>query len=568
MVNRLFAIVLTGLLVALVGLASVPAWAKQKEVASKIRDAGAELVRGNFERSIALYTEALSEPDLANERKATILNDRGVAQWRLRKAPEAIEDFNAAVSLYPEYAAIYNNRGNVLLGIGMLKEAIRDFDRAILLAPKYSAAYNNRAMAHVRLNEHNEAVQDFTDAIRLAPSSPVPHNGRGLAHLSLSRPHAALRDFTRTLSLDTKYAAGYRSRARVYLALSRYDQAIGDMTRAISFKSDDAQMYLTRAQAFRRKRRFKSALKDLDRAIELNPSLAPAYSERGLVLAMLQAFEPAFENLGRALDLDHRSATTYANRAWAFEANGDRISALPDVTRALKLNAANTRALGVRARDHEANGRNDKAALDYRKVVSLAPRDQEAWEALERLTGEVRPAPTTIGTSEFGDWSILRYGDGRYVARSHQFRRIEVPLETYGGSKPRLLEWEMKNNLYRGIGILRYYAGKLKGASKTEIVEYAAIVDINRRRVVALEPYRIGKRLSGWAWQEGRLVVSGADGITTEYRLRKPRRRSSPNVAGSPFGGQGYWGYKRRPVERRRVRKRRRKKSLFELLFN
>src|SRR5215470_5743296 len=136
----------------------------------RVREAAAALVRGNIDQAIAIYTEALEDKSLPNDRRATILNDRGVAYSRRQQQKEAIDDFNRAIQLYPEYAAVYNNRGNVLLGLGAVKEAIKDFDRALLLAPGYAAAYSNRAGAYMKLGQTGRAIGDYTKAIELTPT--------------------------------------------------------------------------------------------------------------------------------------------------------------------------------------------------------------------------------------------------------------------------------------------------------------------------------------------------------------------------------------------------------------
>ena len=136
-----------------VGLGAGSAFAQSESGNARTREAAAALVRGNVDQAITLYTEALEDKSLSNDRRATILNDRGVAYARRQQNKEAIEDFNRAIQLYPEYAAIYNNRGNVLLGLGAVREALKDFDRALVLAPGYAAAYSNRAGAYMRIGQ-------------------------------------------------------------------------------------------------------------------------------------------------------------------------------------------------------------------------------------------------------------------------------------------------------------------------------------------------------------------------------------------------------------------------------
>ena len=111
------------------------------------RDGGSALAKGDTAQAIALFSAALDDVNLPNDRRAMVLNDRAVAYARRGQTKLAFEDFNKAAQLFPEYAAIYNNRGNLLLAVGQVKEAVKDFDRALVLAPGYAAAYNNRAGA-------------------------------------------------------------------------------------------------------------------------------------------------------------------------------------------------------------------------------------------------------------------------------------------------------------------------------------------------------------------------------------------------------------------------------------
>ena len=173
----------------LASAAPLAAWAQSESGQLRVREAAAAIVRGNLDQAIALYNEALDDKSLPNDRRATILNDRGVAYARRQQHKEAIDDFNRAIQLYPEYPAVYNNRGNVLLGLGAVREAIKDFDRALLLAPGYAAAYSNRAGAYMKLGQIEQAIAGYTKAIQLTPTSPAALSGRGRAQLAANRPH-------------------------------------------------------------------------------------------------------------------------------------------------------------------------------------------------------------------------------------------------------------------------------------------------------------------------------------------------------------------------------------------
>src|SRR5262249_9556304 len=151
-----------GLMLAALAIAPAlaPAYGESEASQLRAREAGAALVRGNLAQAIALFSEALEEKTLTNDRRATLLNDRGVAYSRNQQHREALEDFNRAIQLYPEYAAVYNNRGNLLLALGAAREAVKDFDRALVLAPGYAAAYSNRASAYMKVGQLQRGIRD------------------------------------------------------------------------------------------------------------------------------------------------------------------------------------------------------------------------------------------------------------------------------------------------------------------------------------------------------------------------------------------------------------------------
>src|SRR5689334_16261486 len=105
---------------ALAAVASLPvaAGAAPSSTQALVDQAATSLMRGDAAQAAATYTDALKDTSLPNDRRASILTDRGVAYTRLNQAKLAIDDFNKAAQLFPEYAAVYNNRGNLLLALG------------------------------------------------------------------------------------------------------------------------------------------------------------------------------------------------------------------------------------------------------------------------------------------------------------------------------------------------------------------------------------------------------------------------------------------------------------------
>ena len=65
-----------------------------------------------------------------------VLKDQG-------KLEEAIEAYNKALALNPNYAEAYSNKGNALKNQGRLGEAIEAYNKALSLEPNYAEAARN-----------------------------------------------------------------------------------------------------------------------------------------------------------------------------------------------------------------------------------------------------------------------------------------------------------------------------------------------------------------------------------------------------------------------------------------
>ncbi len=561
------------LLVTIAATPHVAARAADPAQSARAQEGGAELAAGRFERARAIFDDVLSAKDVAGERRASLLNDRGVALWRLGNLPASVEDFNAAISLVPEFAVAYNNRGNVLLALNNAQEAIKDFDRALLLAPKFVGALNNRAIAYMQLDQPDLAIADFSKAAELAPGAPAPLNGRGRAQLALGKPFAAIRDFNRAVALEPGYRPGLRNRVQVRLDLEQYDSAIAALGEALGEAPDDIQMLLMRAKANARVRKPIAALKDLSRVLELAPDNITALTERGGMYGRLSEADAAMKDLDRAIALDPRNALAMAYRGAALRAAQPDVG-LTEVEAALKLEPKNATALRIRGELREVLAGKDAAIADFRKSVAIDPAEQEAWIGLERLTGETRPEPTLVSATDVRGWRIYQRAPGRYVARSENYEKLEVPLEVLGDGPPEITDWSIRKDL-KGIGVLRYLAGKVVTKGKTEEVELAAVIDLWRADLRGIEPWRQGARLANWSWnQNGQLEVKSAEGLST-LALRGDRdggsRVAATSTARSSVGGRGqvYTGQtsQRRTIARRDP-PRRKSKSLFELLFS
>src|SRR5215831_13661092 len=488
---------LYSLVLLLVALVPEMVHAEEDKTLLRAREGAAALMRGQYDKAIASYDEALTAPEIADDIEASIYSDRGVAKWRLKQLKEAIDDFNKSIQLSP--------------------------DRAIALSPNYGAAENNRGNAHAALGQYDQAFQDYRKAVELMPQSAVPFNGRGEAHEALKRYHAAVRDLTRAVTLNPKYAAAYHNRADAYLAIEMYKEAADDATQAINFQppdTPDPDLLLLRARAYSGDKKFNQAVDDLNKVIELKPGVADAYVERGMAFTQVRRFDDAIGDLTRAVEIDPKNVKAYAMRAQArlqAEANDD---ALSDVNQALEIANNDPLSLRVRGQVSEALGRSEEAIAEYRNALAQDPFQAESRDALQRLGQEVPPEEGQPLGPDVAGWVITEPQLDRYIASNPKYPGLRVELEMFGSGKPKITDWKLMKDALSGIGLLQYYAGDY-GEGQDNGMEYVAIVDIRANKVLSVEPHSWGSAPAQWNWQAVSVVVTDPDGNANEVQLRK-----------------------------------------------
>ena len=119
-----------------------------------------------IEKSLAITGSSLNSAD-AMLLKGQAYNNLGNTYIGAGQYQQAVESYDEAIRLNPEYALAYNNRGGAYVQLGEYETAIADYGAATRINPLYANAYFNRALAYVQANRIAEARQDLTKAADL-----------------------------------------------------------------------------------------------------------------------------------------------------------------------------------------------------------------------------------------------------------------------------------------------------------------------------------------------------------------------------------------------------------------
>jgi tetratricopeptide (TPR) repeat protein len=103
---------------------------------------------------------------------ARLLMQRGTRHLNARLPEEAIEDFDAALTLAPNAASAWHLRAEALAALGQAREAARDLAEALRLEPRHFIALQSLSRLQTEAGDAAGALRSLEAALALYPALP------------------------------------------------------------------------------------------------------------------------------------------------------------------------------------------------------------------------------------------------------------------------------------------------------------------------------------------------------------------------------------------------------------
>ena len=163
----------------------------------------------------------------------------GVAYLKEEKVQQAFVEFQQAYQINPADKEVLNAIGIIyLLYFDETAKAIDFFERAAKVDPNYSDAYNNLGFAYEKLGRFDTAVTFYKKAVsNLTYSTPEKaYIGLGNAYYRLGKYEDALYSYKEAIKRAPNMGLPYMRMALCYNAMGRYGEASTAMTYAITME--------------------------------------------------------------------------------------------------------------------------------------------------------------------------------------------------------------------------------------------------------------------------------------------------------------------------------------------
>jgi len=243
-------------------------------------------------RQSAMYgdTETLYRATISRNPQSWMAhNNLGVALSKLDgRSSEAIDEYQAALRIKPDYAEPHNNLATIYSRQGRLPEAVSEVQQALNIQPDYPEAQVNLAGFLSRMpGRQSEAIAIYQAVLRAHPNHAEAHNNLGLALSDIpGRLPAAIAELEAAVRLEPDNARMHDNLASALARMpGRLPDAVAEVRAALEIAPDDPQAHDFLGRSLSQlPGRLPDAIGEFETALRLAPDFAQAHNDLGVVL--------------------------------------------------------------------------------------------------------------------------------------------------------------------------------------------------------------------------------------------------------------------------------------------
>jgi tetratricopeptide (TPR) repeat protein len=187
---------------------------------------------GNVEGSVISATTA------AAPKNATKEYEKGLDAIKKGKVDDAVQAFNRAVALYPEFAAAWFELGKLQVSRQQLAEARKSFEAALKAEPKFISPYLQLSQLDFKAKNW-QGLADVTGRLLQldAVDFPQQYYYNGLANYTLQRMEPAEKSLRETVKLDTQnhFPMTYQFLAAILVKKNDLNGAVEELRNYLKF---------------------------------------------------------------------------------------------------------------------------------------------------------------------------------------------------------------------------------------------------------------------------------------------------------------------------------------------
>ncbi|MGC1323597.1 MAG: tetratricopeptide repeat protein [Candidatus Udaeobacter sp.] len=357
-------------------------------------------------------TVPLSGSTIANPRRRLLLSSAlcgillgllGFLTWRqTAEYHNLFALYTATLQKNPRCWMAHYNLGIVLSEQGEADQAMEHYEQAVALRPDYAEAHYNLGRLLVEHGQLNDAIVHYERATAINPADAEAQNNLGVTLFGIGRTDDAIAHYQKALAVRPDYAEASCNLANALIAKDDFDGAIARYKECLAAVPDQEEAQYNLASALLRKGRTDEAIVEYQKALQMHPESADSHANLGIAWLTKGRVRDAMAEYTKALQISPENLAALSNLAWLLATS-------PDPT---LRNGSEAVRLAERA--DSASSRSDKhptvlriLAAAYAEAGQFAEAKETAQHALEAANIQ---GNTTLAEALQGELALYDLG--------------------------------------------------------------------------------------------------------------------------------------------------------------
>jgi len=239
----------------------------KKELPEKKVDSVIELY-SNGKVSEALNVIELLIKEYPNE--SLLFNIRGACYAALDQLEEAVQNYQAALAIKPDYSDVSYNLGNALKDLGQLEDAAESYKKTIAIEPLYLAAQYNLGVTFQELGRLDDAAEQYEKAINIKSDNIEALVNLGYVYQKLGELEDAIEQYESILAIDSENKEALNNLGVIYRDLGHTDEAISYYKKALEIDPEYADAHYNLGFIYQDLGQVEDSIKQYEKAISIS----------------------------------------------------------------------------------------------------------------------------------------------------------------------------------------------------------------------------------------------------------------------------------------------------------
>ena len=360
-----------------------------------------------------------------NSANANDLYNQGNTFYQLNRYEEALQVYNQALQIRPDYGEAWKRKGDALQELKRYRESLEAYEQAIQIQPDYWEAWLGRGMTLDSLRRYGEAIKAFKKVIELKPKHWEAWNSIGNIQIKLQQYSEAIASFEKVIKLESKYGQAWYQHGWALQNLRRYQEAVKSYDKAVALQPNSPSSWYQRGNSLMNLQKYKEAVTSYKKAVQFRPNFPQAWYSQGIALNHLKKYKEAVIAFDQAVKFKSDYYEAWYHRGWSFHQLKRYEEAISSYDRAIKVKNNDAQVWYNRGNSFYNLNKYPEAISSYDRAIAIKSNHYQAWNSKGNALFNLEKYQNAIASY---DQALRHKRDYQEARKGKERAKIELEL--------------------------------------------------------------------------------------------------------------------------------------------